>query len=466
MKFIPDDINIDFMGKRKAAFGLSTVLVVGSLIAIFAMGLNLGIDFAGGSSVIVSFKADQPVDRKALEATVKGMVDKKLGRTGTAVSVQDFSAGTSDTGTDGQAVKRFLIYTEVTSLISDDQRNKIAGALKQQFGDKTRIDVPAEGADIFYLTFPQEVDIASRYAALRGTYSGLGYKKISVTSDTEQQFSNECSEWYAMVGEERAGEKNEDGSDMGTEDLDAQYESCLAEVQKKLQGKKDKRFQVNVEELKAEVEKELAAAFKAQFLSVDESTSVSASVGSDLLNNGLLAVLYAIIGILIYITLRFDFRYAPGAVVALVHDVVFTMGIFAIFQLKFSLPIIAALLTIVGYSLNDTIVVLDRVRETFDAYRGRDIGELLNRAVNNTLSRTVLTSVTTALVVAAILILGGGLIADFAWALIIGIVIGTYSSVFVATPLVYYMDGYLKRREEALKAGSGGGGNKKATASA
>jgi preprotein translocase subunit SecF len=135
--------------------------------------------------------------------------------------------------------------------------------------------------------------------------------------------------------------------------------------------------------------------------------------------------------------------------VALVHDVAITMGLFALFQIKFSLPIIAALLTIVGYSLNDTIVVLDRVRETFDAYRGRDIKELLNRAINATLSRTVLTSLTTAFVVAAILVLGGGLIRDFAIALMIGIVVGTYSSIFVATPLVYYMDAYIKRREAA-----------------
>lgn len=460
MKFIPDDINIDFMAKRSKAFALSAILMVGSLGAIVGMGLNFGIDFAGGSSVIVSFKADEPVDRTQLEETVKKLVDRKLERTGTAVSVQDFSAGSSDTGTDGQAVKRFLIYTEVTSLISDDQSAKIAAALKAKFGDKTRIDVPSEGADIFYLTFPSEVDIATRYTALRKTYSDLGYKKMSVRSDIQQQLENACNEWYALVGEERAGQKSADGADMGTEDLDAQHAECMAKITSELKGKKDKRYQVTVEELKAEVEKELSAAFPNKFLSVDESTSVSASVGKDLLNNGLLAVLYAIIGILIYITMRFDFRYAPGAVVALVHDVIFTMGIFAVLQLKFSLPIIAALLTIVGYSLNDTIVVLDRVRETFDAYRGRDISELLNRAVNNTLSRTVLTSVTTALVVAAILILGGGLIADFAWALMIGIIVGTYSSVFIATPLVYYMDGYLKRREAALKV-SGGGNNAK-----
>jgi preprotein translocase subunit SecF len=188
---------------------------------------------------------------------------------------------------------------------------------------------------------------------------------------------------------------------------------------------------------------------------VASSTSVSPSVGEALLNDGLLAILYAIIGILIYITLRFDFRFAPGAVVALVHDVIITIGLFSLFQVKFSLPIIAALLTIVGYSLNDTIVVLDRVRETFTDFKGADLKVLLNRAINNTLSRTVLTSITTMLVVACILLFGGGLIRDFAWALFIGIIVGTYSSIFIASPLVHYMDIYLKRREEAQKkAGS------------
>ncbi|MGM0574536.1 MAG: protein translocase subunit SecF, partial [Myxococcota bacterium] len=150
-------------------------------------------------------------------------------------------------------------------------------------------------------------------------------------------------------------------------------------------------------------------------------------------------------------------RFAPGAVAALVHDVAITIGIFSVFQIKFSLPIIAALLTIVGYSLNDTIVVLDRVRETFDAYRGRDIRDLLNRAINSTLSRTILTSLTTSIVIISILVFGGGLIRDFALALIIGVVVGTYSSVFVASPLVYYMDQYLERRE-AQKARDARGG--------
>jgi preprotein translocase subunit SecF len=244
-------------------------------------------------------------------------------------------------------------------------------------------------------------------------------------------------------------------SEAAKEELRDLEERQLAAKEKKLSAAEDKRFTITIEELKSKLQAHLKADFGEAFVQVASSTSVSPSVGEALLNDGLLAILYAIIGILIYITLRFDFRFAPGAVVALVHDIVITIGLFSLFQVKFSLPIIAALLTIVGYSLNDTIVVLDRVRETFTDFKGADLKVLLNRAINNTLSRTVLTSVTTMLVVVCILLFGGGLIRDFAWALFIGIIVGTYSSIFIASPLVHYMDIYLKRREEAQKkAGS------------
>jgi preprotein translocase subunit SecF len=173
-----------------------------------------------------------------------------------------------------------------------------------------------------------------------------------------------------------------------------------------------------------------------RFLAVESSTSISASVGSDLLNSGLLAVVYACIGILLYIALRFDFKYGPGAVIALLHDAFITVGIFAITQIPFSLPIIAAVLTIIGYSVNDTIVVFDRIRENVTKMKGMPFDRIINTSINETLSRTVLTSVTTLAVVVSIFVLGGGLIQDFAFALIVGVLIGTYSSIFVASPIL------------------------------
>ena len=163
---------------------------------------------------------------------------------------------------------------------------------------------------------------------------------------------------------------------------------------------------------------------------------VGPKVGKDLRQKGLLAMLYAVIGILIYVTWRFELRYAIGAIVALIHDVVITVGVFSLLGKEFTLPIIAALLTIIGYSLNDTIVVYDRIRENIKAVRKQPLKELVNSSINQVLSRTVLTSATTLLVVLALFFLGGAVIHDFAFALLVGIIVGTYSSIFVASPTV------------------------------
>jgi preprotein translocase subunit SecF len=161
---------------------------------------------------------------------------------------------------------------------------------------------------------------------------------------------------------------------------------------------------------------------------------VGPQVGAELRNQGIMAIIYALGFILLYIAIRFDLAFAPGAVLALIHDVIITMGVFALFGLEFNLPIIAAILAIVGYSLNDTIVVYDRIRENALRYRGRGLRDLVNTSLNQTLSRTVLTSATTMLVVLALLFFGGGIIRDFSIALAIGIMVGTYSSIAIASP--------------------------------
>jgi preprotein translocase subunit SecF len=129
-------------------------------------------------------------------------------------------------------------------------------------------------------------------------------------------------------------------------------------------------------------------------------------------------------------------KYAMGAIVALIHDVIITVGIFSLFDKEFTLPIIAALLTIIGYSLNDTIIVFDRIRENLRKYHRQPLSFIINRSVNETLSRTILTSLTTLFVVMALLILGGGIIHDFAFAMMVGVLIGTYSSIYVASPIL------------------------------
>jgi len=166
---------------------------------------------------------------------------------------------------------------------------------------------------------------------------------------------------------------------------------------------------------------------------VGKGDFIGSQVGDELVLDGSLAILYAIIGILLYVTMRFEWRFSVGSVVALVHDVVITTGVFAITQMDFDLTILAALLAVIGYSLNDTIVVFDRVRENFKGLRKKSAQEVFNTSINQTLSRTIITSVTTLLVLFALFFIGGEMIHGFAFALIVGIFVGTYSSIFVAS---------------------------------
>jgi preprotein translocase subunit SecF len=164
---------------------------------------------------------------------------------------------------------------------------------------------------------------------------------------------------------------------------------------------------------------------------------VGAQVGQDLRNQTVQAIVWALIGMLAYITYRFEFKYGVAAVVAIAHDVLIVLGAFALAGREFNLPVVAAFMTIVGYSLNDTVVVFDRVRENNMTLRRVSLVERFNASLNQTLSRTLLTSVTTLIVVSGLFVFGGPVINDFAFALLIGVIVGTYSSVFVASPIVY-----------------------------
>jgi len=160
---------------------------------------------------------------------------------------------------------------------------------------------------------------------------------------------------------------------------------------------------------------------------------VGPQVGEELTEQGALAMIYALIGILIYIMVRFQWRFAPGAVIALVHDVLIIIGIFALFQFDFDLTVLAALLAVIGYSLNDTIVVFDRIRENFRKIRKGTPVDIVNTSLNQTISRTLMTSITTLLVLVSLFVFGGEVIHSFALALILGVVVGTYSSIYVAS---------------------------------
>jgi preprotein translocase subunit SecF len=179
---------------------------------------------------------------------------------------------------------------------------------------------------------------------------------------------------------------------------------------------------------------------------------VGPQVGKDLRQKGILSLVYAMIGILIYISWRFELRFAIGAIVALMHDVLITLGAFSLSGREIDLPIIAAFLAIIGYSLNDTIIVYDRIRENYGKHQKKGFNAVVNLSINETLSRTILTSGTTLLVVLALFIFGGGVIHNFAFAMLIGILVGTYSSIFVASPILIFWDDYRSGGQKKVAA--------------
>ncbi|KPL16619.1 MAG: preprotein translocase subunit SecF [candidate division Zixibacteria bacterium SM23_81] len=212
-----------------------------------------------------------------------------------------------------------------------------------------------------------------------------------------------------------------------------------AEIQKFSQGN-EFLIRVKKQEVGTMVGDQIKSALSQNFpdneFQVRREEKVGPKIGEELKSKAVWAILYAMIGILIYISWRFEFKFAVGAIVALFHDVLITVGIFSLLNKEISLAIVAALLTIVGYSLNDTIVVFDRIREDLALMRSQTYEAIINASINQTLGRTVITSLTTFLVVVCLFTLGGEVIHDFAFALMIGVIVGTYSSIFVASPVL------------------------------
>ena len=215
----------------------------------------------------------------------------------------------------------------------------------------------------------------------------------------------------------------------------------------------------SLNQVSKKVEGILSQSLKSGEFEVQRVDVVGPAAGSSLRMSGFLSMFYALLCILVYVTIRFDYRYSPGAVLALFHDTVVTLGIFILTQKQFDLQILAALLALIGYSNNDTIIVFDRVRETVHQHPELTIEKAVNRAVNETLGRTLLTSLCTFFTVFSLWFFGGKVIEDFAFTLMVGIIVGTYSSIFVASSLVIIITHYHDRR--ALRANAQGVKKKK-----
>ena len=205
----------------------------------------------------------------------------------------------------------------------------------------------------------------------------------------------------------------------------------------------------NMESLAGRVQATLEKKYGAGNLEIRRTEMVGPQVGKDLRNKGAQAILFAIIGMLVYITFRFELRFGVGAIVATAHDVLITLGLMSLFNLEIDLTVIAGFLALVGYSVNDTVIVCDRIRENMGKLHNKPLAEIINRSINETLSRTIMTSGLTLLSVIALYTVGGSVIHNFAFVLMAGIIVGTYSSIFVASPILIFWEEWRSKRQSA-----------------
>lgn len=458
--FISPETRFDFMGARKKAFIFSATLTVLTLILLFTKGLNKGIEFAGGSSAIIAFDRNAVPEREAISGSIGKVLTERLNKADSTISVQDFGAGAGDS-IDDKLVTRFLVYTEATTLVDTAARERINAALTSAFSADggVRVATSEDAGDTLYLTFGTDRDIVATKAKLKEILAGLQFEKVSITSDLERQVEVEFLRDVDLQQQDTARDGTANPYQLSEADKQRRLDEAVV-------GKTDKRFTIDIEALSAAFEVQLKADFPTAFIAVESSAMVSPSVGADLFNDGMLALLYSLIGILIYVTLRFDFRYAPGGVASLLHDGLVMLGFVVVTDMKFSLSILAGILTVVGYSINDTIVVSDRIRELYTGQKGKALVELLNKALNQTLSRTLLTAFTTLIAILSILIFGGDQVRDFAIVMFVGVAFGIYSSIYIAIPFVPYLDNYFDRieadRAAAKKTAQGNNNIKKA----
>ncbi|MCA9563290.1 MAG: protein translocase subunit SecF [Myxococcales bacterium] len=406
MNIVKPDSSFEFLNKTRIFGIISVVAVLASLVLMVAPGPNYGIDFAGGTNIIVHYNED--VEPGEITEVLRGAgYDDAV--------VQRFG---------GAEEREYMIRTGRVSVITQEQADALEQLIYSRFGeDDTVFDFDPEAATKIEVSLPEGA-MSEIPAFDEGT--GLSSEQSAMLADMTQ------AERYLRSILLSSG----DFGDVAVSQVGAARHN---------------RFVVRLEQLQSSLATELASAFGARFDGVYRVETVGPAVGEHLRNQGVKAVVLAVFFILVYIALRFNMKFAPGAVVALLHDVIIVIGIFVVLQEEMTLTIVAALLTIVGYSLNDTIVVFDRIRENMATLKTKDLRAIVNQSINECLSRTILTSLTTLIAVAAIFFVGGGLIKSFALAMILGIFVGTYSSIYVASPVMIFITNRSEKREAAKR---------------
>jgi preprotein translocase subunit SecF len=392
------NVNVDWMGKAKYFVSLSLILLaVGWISILHNGGLRYGIDFRGGTLVYVRFAGPAPVNQIR-----KGLQDAGLANS----SIQTIS----DNVLNGGAQNDVVIGIEKTGQgdeALDAGKQAILDVLHKTFGTANTV-----GKQDFNST----------------TASGLA---AYLTQKDPLALGTNAGERYNQLAQRLIDARDKERSGIVTNFDDLK----------------------NVDGAMPAVLASLNSGFSLGNFTIRNVEIVGPKVGAQLRRQAILATLYALAGMLLYIAFRFEWVYGAAAVIAVFHDVLITLGFFSIFHFEISLTVIAALLTLVGYSMNDTIVIFDRVREDLRLMRREPFPEVVNKAINQTLSRTILTSGLTFLTVLVLFLMGGEVLRAFSFAMVVGVVVGTYSSFGIAAPIVVLWTKY-RGQGTAVRAGS------------
>jgi preprotein translocase subunit SecF len=391
------DVNVDWMGKAKYFVALSVILLVLGWASILKNGgIKYGIDFRGGTLVYVRFAGPAPVDQIR-----KGLA----------------SAGLADS----------TIQTISDTVLNAGSQNDVVIGLEQKGQGDESLDAGKQAIlDALHKTFGTAAD------------GKLDFNSVSKDSLAEYLTQKDP----ALLGSTAADKYN----------LLAQR--LLAARDTEHSGIVTSFDQLsNVEGATPAVRSSLSSGFVLGNFAIRNVEVVGPKVGAQLRRQAFFATLYALAGMLVYIAFRFEWVYGIAAVIAVFHDVLITLGFFSLFHYEISLTVIAALLTLVGYSMNDTIVIFDRVREDQRLMRKDNFPDIVNKAINQTLSRTILTSGLTFLTVLVLFLLGGEVLRAFSFAMVVGVVVGTYSSFGIAAPIVVWWNKF-RGQGTAVSAGS------------
>jgi len=391
------DVNVDWMGKAKYFFALSIILLVLGWASILKNGgIKYGIDFRGGTLVYVRFAGPAPVDQIRKGLATAGLADS------TIQTISD------------------------TVLNSGAQNDVVIGLERKGQGDES-LDVGKQAIlDALHRTFGTAAD------------GKLDFNSVSKDSLAEYLTQKDP----ALLGSTAADKYNQ----LATRLLaarDTEHSGIVTNFDQLS----------NVDGATPAVRSSLANGFVLGNFTIRNVEVVGAKVGAQLQRQAFFATLYALAGMLVYIAFRFEWVYGVAAVIAVFHDVLITLGFFSLFHYEISLTVIAALLTLVGYSMNDTIVIFDRVREDQRLMRKDNFPDIVNKAINQTLSRTILTSGLTFLTVLVLFLLGGEVLRAFSFAMVVGVVVGTYSSFGIAAPIVVWWNKF-RGQGTAVSAGS------------